>query len=365
MAAGGGGDVIAVAMVQRILSERGAPQPSHYASYSWDRLEIDPLPGPRDPTAFIALKPVGRWNFQVTASTVTRPPAQSHLPQLAADLATPIFLLDPRHGAFGLRRQLRELVQLLEVDRVAVVDVGGDILARGYEPMLRSPLADFLVLAASVDLGITTRILVLGLALDGELDHAYALQRCRTLSASTSSFRLTAAHVHSFGPVFERHPSEVTGLLWLSVMGYSGRAEIRDEGLIVDLGPHGADVYEFDPQTVLAHNLLGQGLVSTTSLEEVEVCFHDAGLVSELDYEREKAAKLGERDELEDPGAADALAALREYEADAARRGVDFLILRRVRTVLGLSPTGLERLRALLRAEQYPQYLPPVWLVRA
>lgn len=147
-AAGGGGDVIATAMVQRALSERGGAEPSHYASYCWDRLGIDPLPGPCDPTAFAALKPVGRWNFQVTASTVTRPLAQSHLPQLAAELATPIFLLDPRHGVFGIARQLRELVQLHELDCVALVDVGGGILARGDEPTLRSPLADFLVLAA-------------------------------------------------------------------------------------------------------------------------------------------------------------------------------------------------------------------------
>jgi hypothetical protein len=250
VAAGGGGDVIAAAMVQRALSECGARQPFYYASYAWERREVDPLPGPRRPTAFAALKPVGRWNFQVTASTVTRAPARSSLPQLAADFATPIFLLDPRHSAVGLRRQLRELIRLLELDRVAVVDVGGDILAQGDEPTLRSPLADFLVLAASTDLDTDTRILVVGLALDGELGHDYALQRCRALSARAPSFCLTAERVRSFEPVFERHPSEVTGLVWLSVMGYSGRAEIRDEGLIVDLSLHGADVYEFDPRTV-------------------------------------------------------------------------------------------------------------------
>jgi hypothetical protein len=248
---------------------------------------------------------------------------------------------------------------------VAVVDVGGDILAQGDEPTLRSLLADFLVLAASADLGTETQILVAGLALDGELGHDYALQRCQTLSAPAPSFRLTAAHVHSLEPVLERHPSEVTGLMRLSVMGYSGRAEIRDEGLVVDLGFHGAEVYEFNPRTVLAHNLLGRRLVSTTSLEEVEACFHNAGLVCELDYERKKAARLGERGEIEDPSAADALVALHEYEADAARRGIDFLTLRRVRAVLDLSPAGLERLRALLRAERHPQYRPPVWLVHA
>jgi hypothetical protein len=58
VAAGGGGDVIAAAMVQRALSECGARQPFYYASYAWERREVDPLPGPRDPTAFAALKPV-------------------------------------------------------------------------------------------------------------------------------------------------------------------------------------------------------------------------------------------------------------------------------------------------------------------
>jgi hypothetical protein len=153
--------------------------------------------------------------------------------------------------------------------------------------------------------------------------------------------------------------------MWLSVMGYSGRAEIRDEGLVVNLSSHSTEVYEFDPRTVLAHNLLGRELISTAFLQEVEACFHDAGLVCELDYEREKAAKLGEQGAVEDFRAADALAALCAYEADAARRGIDFFTLRRVRMVLGLSPAGLERLKALLRAERHPQYLPPVWLVRA
>lgn len=59
IAAGGGGDVVAAPMAQRVLHECETAEPFHYASYSWDWLEVDPLPGPRDPTAFGRLEAGG------------------------------------------------------------------------------------------------------------------------------------------------------------------------------------------------------------------------------------------------------------------------------------------------------------------
>ncbi len=64
--AGGGGDVIAAAMVWRALGRRGASGSAYFASYAWERREVDPLPGPRDPSAFDGLQRVGEWNYRVT-----------------------------------------------------------------------------------------------------------------------------------------------------------------------------------------------------------------------------------------------------------------------------------------------------------
>ena len=86
-------------------------------------------------------------------------------------------------------------------------------------------------------------------------------------------------------------------------------------------------------------------------------------MISELDYERDKAERLTSIRPASTLHPAAALSALREYEAGARHRGVDFISLRRVRDVLGLSVEQMEHLRALLRDEGGSQYRPPVWVV--
>jgi hypothetical protein len=145
------------------------------ATYSWDRLLIDPLPGPRNPSSFTRLQPVGDHNYRVTSGTTVRPPAGSTLPRLAAELQADLFLLDPRGGAHGLARQLSELARLLDQRTVTIVDVGGDILAHGDEPALRSPLADCLVLAATTALD-NVQVLVTGWLMGRGKGHAVVHQ---------------------------------------------------------------------------------------------------------------------------------------------------------------------------------------------
>lgn len=360
---GGGGDVIAAAMIWRALARSGASGPAYFASYAWERREVDPLPGPRDPSAFSGLERVGEWNYCVTPSTMPRMPVRSHLPRLAADLGVPIFLLDPQRGAVGMRAQVEELVHVLGLVEVMVVDVGGDILARGDEPTLRTPLADFLVLAAVVDLAGSTNLLVAGLGLDAELSVEQAASRCAALGSGRPLFRLTVDDGAGFANVLAWHPSETTGLLWLAAMGYAGRAEIRDQGLVVSVESQCADVYALDPAKALQSNRLGRGLSSTTSFAAVEDCFRRASVVSELDYERAKAARLKSAERADHANLAEALVCLREYEVGARDRGVDFISLRRIRDLLRLSPKGLEHLGALLRERADPHYRPPVWLL--
>src|SRR5829696_8067446 len=106
MAAGGGGDALAASILHRAL---GAREPAFIATYAWDRLVVDPLPGPRTPSDFDGLEAVGSSTHAVVATTRPRPPAASTLPRLAGDLADTLALLDPTGGAVGMRRQVDEL----------------------------------------------------------------------------------------------------------------------------------------------------------------------------------------------------------------------------------------------------------------
>ena len=47
VAAGGGGDVIGATILHAAI---GSPDEPQIATFSWDRLLVDPVPGPRDPT---------------------------------------------------------------------------------------------------------------------------------------------------------------------------------------------------------------------------------------------------------------------------------------------------------------------------
>ncbi len=55
VAAGGGGDVIGTTLVHHALH---GDEPAVVLSYSWERLTVDPLPGPRSERDFTGLRPL-------------------------------------------------------------------------------------------------------------------------------------------------------------------------------------------------------------------------------------------------------------------------------------------------------------------
>jgi hypothetical protein len=359
VAAGGGGDAIAAVILHQQLGKGGLP--AHVATFAWDRLLVDPVPGPRDPTWFDGLVPVGQRNYQVTQQSSVRAPGGSLLPRLAGELPARLYLLDPRAGAVGLRAQLVDLAEALGVDRVQVIDAGGDVLAAGHEPKLRSPLADALALAAADGIGDPVEVLVAGLGLDGELTEGELLRRYAELHGRPVG-RLTAEHVAGYRSVLDWHPSEVTGLLWAAAAGARGQVEIRGDGLVVEVTGRSAEVYAFELAAVMAGNAVAQALAHSTSLDQADAAAARVCGTSELAYERRKAAQLtpGGRDLDVD----EAIAALQRYGATAAARAVDYLTVRRIGEVLGLSIDALSKLTDSLRHRHVSPYFPPLWPVR-
>jgi hypothetical protein len=364
VAAGGGGDAIAAAILHRALGSSGG-RPA-IATYSWDRLLIDPLPGPRDPSSFTGLERVGEYNYRLRPTTTARAPAGSTLPRLAAELDADLYLLDPRGGAEGLARQLDELARALDAQRITIVDVGGDILAHGDEPTLRSPLADSLVLAATASLASVNALLT-GAGIDGELPESLVRERYDQLGAQLVH-RLSSDDVDAFRPLFDWHPSEATGLLWAAAAGTRGTAEIRDQGLPVVLTDHTPDVHALPARRILEINHIARELRHTRSLEAAEAALVAAGRESEIDYERRKASTRHVATATNPPsdlGNAELLERLAEIRDDAARRGIDFLTLRGLAERLGLPGIRLADLHAHLTARPNGEYAPPLWRVRS
>lgn len=356
VAAGGGGDVLAATIINAAL--RRPRNRTVIATYAWDRLLVDPLPGPRGLNDFDGLRRLSDHIFRITSSTKPVPPAGSTLPRLAAEVTPLLMLLDPYGGARGLARQLADAVSYFGVDRVHLVDVGGDILARGNEPSLRSPLADALALAACADLPAEVDVLVTGLGLDAELDEDYAHDR---LGANPHVHtRLLAEHVKPLATTFDWHPSEATAMLAAACMGARGKAEVRDAGTTVTLGDGTATVYRVPLAHVLGGSPLARLLCDTTTFDQVEEAVRTICGFCEMDYERAKAKRLG--DEPPRPLSwAEFEHRLGVFEDGARERGADFVTFRRVAEAIGRPEGGYEAMRRNM-IERWPErFAWPIW----
>lgn len=355
VAAGGGGDALAAAILHRALGSR---EPATILTYAWDRLSVDPLPGPRAVSDFDGLRPLDGGNFAFTSDTKPRPPSGSTLPRLAAELPDTLVLLDPTGGAVGMRQQVARCVEIVGADAVTVVDVGGDAIARGDEPGLRSPLADALSLAACTDLPVPVTVLVAGPGLDGELSEAEVLDAVDRPPA----FRLQPDDIEPFRQVLDWHPSEATALLVAAAIGLRGRVEIRDAGLVVPLTDTSPTVYAVPLNDALVRSTLAGAIASTASLNDAEQTTRDTCGHSEIDYERQKAHQLTSSRPI--TFTEDVDAAIHQVEVDGARLCVDFFTFRRLAEAAHLGPGAAADLRHHLATTRPGHLAWPLWSAR-
>lgn len=357
IAAGGGGDALASLMIAEALGVNAAA----VATFAWERKMFDPRPGPREPGDFRGLGRYGAVNWRVGSEAHLRK-GHSFLPTLAAQTDIPLFLMDPGRGARGLGRQLVELAEITGTSRTMIVDVGGDILARGDEPGLRSPLADALALAAAADLP-RPELLCLGLGLDGELGTE---EWEPMMGEAFDDRRLPRALADRYRRDFAWHPSEATAMACLAALGYRGTVEMRSEGLTVRLEESGARIYHFDYENVRRRSEVAEAVTGSCSLVEAEQAVRAVCGSSELEFERQSVWRrrnnLRARDRHSSP--AELYATLLAYGEDAAARGVEYLTMRRVAEVLDLDREELLAFRRFLKRRDHHGSDLPVWSCR-
>ncbi|MFB9736856.1 MULTISPECIES: DUF1152 domain-containing protein [Streptomyces] len=355
VAAGGGGDAVAAAMLHAALY--GDEDQAVIFTYAWDRLLIDPHPGPRGADGFTGLEQLTRSVRSVPATARPIPPGGSTLPRLAAELPHTLALLDPHHGAEGITRQLEELVTHLAPASIDLLDVGGDILARGDEPTLKSPLADALTLAACCQVNAPIRLLIAGPGLDGELSP----DDLRPLFGPLVH-TFTAEDVDAIGGILQWHPSEATAMLAATARGARGTCEVRDAGLPVPLTDEGPTVHEVDLDDALSRNSLARAVMTTATLDEAEAHSREICGFSEIDYERNKATWLTEQPPTKlDPN--DVLSRLDQFHSEARARGVTHTTFRHLTEALNLNGSHREALRQLLINRRPEQYAAPLWRI--
>lgn len=352
IAAGGGGDAITTAMVHAAL--QGEDVPALVLTYAWERLVVDPVPGPRSPADFTGTARVGERLHLVTPRSAPVPPAGSHLPRLAAALKPALGILDPYTGTTGMARQIADAAAYCGADRVDIVDVGGDVVADGSEPTLRSPLGDALAVAACRRTGLPTDVHVAGPGLDSEVPEADLLPRL-----GAPAFTLAAAHTRCVDGVFDWHPSEASALLVAAARGVRGVCGTRDAAEPVTLRAASAGVYRLSLDRVLEVNRLARALDGAASLAEAEEASRSVCGFSEVERERERAARGAHGASVPEGGVdADALyERFTAWERRTAASGIEYVTTRRFAEELALSPGG----SAMLRERLKERAVPPLW----
>jgi len=358
IAAGGGGDAITGSALAGPL---GLAEPPVVLTYSWDRLMIDPVPGPRTADDFAGLRQLAPNVLEVLPSTKPVDPAGSSLPGLATDLPARVLLLDPGGGAVQLAEQISAAAAYFHADRTVVIDVGGDALTDGTDPNLRSPLADQLALAACVRTGLPGQLIIAAPGIDGELPRATIVARLDHLGADRLP-DLTDADLASVRGVFDWHPSEASGLLAAAAAGRRGWVEVRDAGDRIELSTatpalfatNAKDAFDITPA---AH------LTDTHSLLDAEAIISDLTGISEIRYEMEKAERRRSRP-AHFPTTHD-LAEVDRQAYDAGQRGADYISVRRLSELLGATTLdAFATFSALLAAERPGRYEPSLYKTR-
>lgn len=299
-ALGGGGDVASASMLA--LAARRLGIRSYVASIAWERMPIDPLPGPIRLSEIVNATNIGNyallvnertWAFRGDRIVVFQAANASRV------LREPIGVLDVASGCIGVKKGLEELLTYFGCDVVIGVDVGGDVLATGFEEELWSPLADFIGLAALKDLEGVLAIHSPGS--DGELSPEYVLKRI-ALATERGGYLgargVTPEDVENLERILEHVESEASKATLLAARGAYGKVEIRRGSRTVHVTPLNMITFFFKSSVVAELNPLIVELSNTRSIGEARKKLNDRRVYTELDLEEDAYELMMEGEEV-------------------------------------------------------------------
>jgi hypothetical protein len=264
---------------------------------SWERLPVDPEPGPRPVGELTGAEPLGENaalanpGVAVSAAKSGARFSESHVAEF---LGVPTVLIDITGGSEGAADGLRRAARAGNCTATVLVDIGGDAIARGDEPGLASPLCDAVMVAAAPP-GATLSIL--GAGCDGELRPAEVLERISALAragAWIGAEGVTAEQADEIEAAAATAFTEASMGVARCARGEHGEVSIRGGRRSVELGPAGAVAFNFDLDRAAPQLPLAQAVAGTASLAEARDALAALGIRTELDFENERARQPAE-----------------------------------------------------------------------
>jgi len=288
-AGGGGGDVATTSMLA--LAARRLGIRSFIASAVWERFIIDPIPGPIPIEEILNGKMIGNYSMLVFGNSRALRGGSNVVFQAARAskvLGEPIAIVDLSKGVHGVRKGLEEIINYYGCDMIIAVDVGGDILATGFEDELWSPLADFASLAASAQLNSV--IAVHSPGSDGELSQDYILRRISLVAERggyLSARGVAGDDVKDLERILEVVESEASKATILAARGVWGPITLRKGSRESFITPINLLTFFLDAKVVSSLNPVVNEIACCMDIECVRRKLNSLKIFTELDLEEE------------------------------------------------------------------------------
>lgn len=286
---GGSGDVVGSIPTARLLERHGVDV--MLGGTTWEPVPYDSKPGPRSFDEIENLTRISDTVGLASETTVTTDGMEFSETNVARYYGEQVILIDMAKGAVGMRDGLATACDELSFDLVVGVDAGGDVLASGTEPGLRSPVTDGFGLVALEGLPVLSCVGVFGYGSDGELsldEIDAAVARISERDGLLGAWGLTRCIRDELEEVLDVVDTEASRLPVEAARGEIGPRTIRGGEVSLEITPPATVTFYFDPTTVADQSDIATCVRGSTSLEEATAALERAGYSTEFDIERQR-----------------------------------------------------------------------------
>ncbi len=284
---GGGGDIASAYVLCKVFKDFFKVGFCMPIAVLWERWVVDPMAGPPSKTlirdAVIKECAYLTGKSYVSRGIYTYKPQASIIASLIGDVV-PVITLE--YGVQGYSKCLDELMSTYSLDCFVGLDVGGDILAEGWEDYLGSPLADAMGLAALSNFNSVIAVLAPGA--DGELPQDYVLSKISELARRNGyvgSIGLWTNHLGHMEEVTSRIETEAGKIPLIALKGFEGVQNIRGGLRKVKINIVSTILFLINTKVLYNSSKLALALSSTRSLAEAIKKAEDLGIVTEFHSE--------------------------------------------------------------------------------
>jgi len=286
---GGGGDIVSTIPVANFLSHFGFE--TIHGSVVWDRIVLDPKPGPRSLEELHGVKIVNETVAIADEKTRTVDGVIPNIARASKHLGE-VVALDLTKGAGKLADGLKDFAEREKISLIVGVDAGGDAISIGFESGVRSPLADAICVAALKKAGGI--VAVTGFGSDGELRFEELLFNISQIMKNGHFLGCSAMSRKDYEMMQSLVKDVKTEASMIPLMAFEGEMGLKRlrKGRSALITPLSTLIFYFKAEGVYEINQAAKIVEGAGSFEEANSLLHLEGILTEFDFERAVAGRL-------------------------------------------------------------------------